>query len=450
MRRATCITGLGAVSAMGVGVPALWQGLVEGRSAVGPLTLLDATGFGAKLGGEVKDFSAKDYVPKHYRKAVKIMARDIELAVVAAKEAAEHAGLVTRAGLPEGQQTGTTYPAERIGCHIGAALIAAETVELTMAMATAVRESDGEFDLQAWGAAPGGKAAMNNLTPLWLLKYLPNMLASHVTILHGAEGPSNTITCNEASALLSIGESMRVIERDAADICFSGGAESNINLMRLARQQLAGRLAATYEETDGGRVPRPYDPSSLGTTPGEAGAVVIVEAVECAQKRGQPILARISGFGAAHSPPPQIPPFAKRRTEPDEGLVLAILAALRDAGLPPESIDAIVPHASGIPDVDQPELGALREVFGSHLTKIPLLTLTPNVAHSLSGQAGLMVAAGVMALTTQTFPSRIHHGTPPPDVRAEASDSRRGKIGHVLVCTSSLGGQNAAIVLSAA
>jgi 3-oxoacyl-[acyl-carrier-protein] synthase II len=434
---------------MGVGVPALWAGLVEGRSAVGPLTQLDATGFGAKLGGEVKDFSARDHVPKHYRKAVKIMARDIELAVVAAKEAAEHAGLVTRAGLPEGQLTGTTYPAERMGCHIGAALIAAETVELTMAMATAVRESDGEFDLKAWGGAEGGKGAMNNLTPLWLLKYLPNMLASHVTILHGAEGPSNTITCNEASALLSIGESMRVIERDAADVCFSGGAESNINHMRLARLQLAGRLAATHEENDGGRVPRPYDAASPGTTPGEAGAVVMVEALESARKRGQPVLARIAGFGAAHSPPPQIPPFRERRAEADEGLALAMLAALRDAKLGPEAIDAIVPHASGIADVDLPELGALRQVFGARLSEIALITITPNVGHSLSGQAGLMVAAGVMALTTQTLPARLHHGTPPKDVRAEATDARPAQLRHVMVCTSSLGGQNAAVVLAA-
>jgi len=433
---------------MGVGVPALWEGLVAGRSAVGPLTSIDASGFGAKLGGEVKDFSAKDHVPKHYRKAVKIMARDIELAVVAAKEAAEHAGLITRAGLPEGQTTGTTYPAERMGCHIGAALIAAETVELTTAMATAVKESDGEFDLQAWGGAPGGKGAMNNLTPLWLLKYLPNMLASHVTILHGAEGPSNTITCNEASALLSIGESMRVIERGAADVCFSGGAESNINHMRLARLQLAGRLAATAGDDNGGDVPRPYDAASPGTTPGEAGAVVMVESLECAQKRGQKVLARIAGFGAAHSPPPQIPPFAQRRIEPDEGLALSILAALRDAGIGADAIDAIVPHASGIADVDTPELGALRQVFGTRLKEIPLITLTPNVGHSLSGQAGLMVAAGVMALTTQTLPARLHAGSPPPDARAEKSSSRSVNLRYIVVCTSSLGGQNAAIVLS--
>jgi 3-oxoacyl-(acyl-carrier-protein) synthase len=128
-------------------------------------------------------------------------------------------------------------------------------------------------------------------------------------------------------------------------------------------------------------------------------------------------------------------------------LTLAIQAALRDAGITPEEVDAIVPHASGIADVDVPEMGALREVFGSRLSAIPLITITPNVGHSLSGQAGLMVAAGVMALATQTLPARLNAGIPAPDIRAEATQSRAAHLRYVLVCTSSLGGQNAAIVL---
>src|SRR5690606_32200745 len=179
---------------------------------------------------------AKDYVPKSYRKAVKVMARDIELAVAAAKCAVEDARLVTRGALPDGSSEGTTYPASRMGCQIGAGLIAAETDELTAALATAATTAaDGRptLDLKAWGDAEGGQGAMNNLQPLWLLKYLPNMLACHVTIIHGAEGPSNTITCAEASGLLSIGESVRVIQRGDADLCFSGGAEAPINHMRV-------------------------------------------------------------------------------------------------------------------------------------------------------------------------------------------------------------------------
>jgi hypothetical protein len=106
-------------------------------------------------------------------------------------------------------------------------------------------------DLRAWGNAEGGAGAMNNLQPLWLLKYLPNMPACHVTIIHGTEGPSNTITCAEASGLLSIGESVRVIRRNDADLCFSGGAESPLNHQRMIRMQMAGRLAETGDEDRG-------------------------------------------------------------------------------------------------------------------------------------------------------------------------------------------------------
>src|SRR5690606_630761 len=223
-----------------------------------PITRFDASGFGCSLGGEIRDFSARDYVPKGYRKAVKVMARDTEIAVGAAKLAVEDAGLVTRGVLADGDATPTTYPAGRMGCQIGAGLIAAEVDELAAALVTARRE-DGGVDMKAWGGPHGGGGGgMENLTPLWLLKYLPNMLACHVTIIHGAEGPSNTITCAEASGLLSIGESMRVIERGAADACFSGGAESKINPMGLLRIDLAGRLAKSGCETDRSRIVRPY------------------------------------------------------------------------------------------------------------------------------------------------------------------------------------------------
>ena len=257
MTRKIVITGLGTVTGLGVGATALWEGLCAGRSAIAPLTRFDPSGFTCKVGSEVKDFSAREFVPKSYRKAVKVMVRDTELAVAAAKCAADDAGLVTRAQAGESNSSSvhvTTYAPERMGCHIGAGLICPETLEISAAMVTArppnpsaaVMAKTNGLTLKAWGTVPPeGGVGMDNLPPLWMLKYLPNMLACHVTIIHGAEGPSNTITCAEASALLSIGESCRVIERGAADACFSGGAESKINLMGFARATLAGRLADT-------------------------------------------------------------------------------------------------------------------------------------------------------------------------------------------------------------
>lgn len=452
MQRSIAITGLGTVCGLGVGINPLWEALCAGKSALAPATRLDASGFRSRLAGEAKEFSAKDFVPKTYRKAVKVMARDIELAVGAARCAVDDAKLVTRNGAPDGDgtvaQVETTYPGNRMGCQIGAGLIAAETDELSSALATAV-DAQGKFQLQAWGTATAsdgtqGKGGMNNLQPLWLLKYLPNMLACHVTIIHGAEGPSNTITCAEASGLLSLGESCRVIERGAADLCFSGSAESKVNLMGFLRLQLAGKLAETGDATDGSSIVRPYDPASSGTILGEGSGILIIEDLEKAKARGARVYCQIAGFGAGHSDRLELDPIAPG---PDVGLQYAIENAIADAGISPDQIDAIVPHASGVAGSDRAEADALRAVFGARLKDIELITLTPAIGECMAGNGGLMTAVAAMALHTQTLPARLQGGKPAADLRAGAAPSRKAELRHVLVCSSALGGQNAAAVL---
>ncbi len=453
------------MTGLGVGAASLWEGLLAGRSALGPITRFDASGYPCRLAGEAKDFSAKDHVPKYYRKAVKVMARDIELAVAAAKFAVEDAGLVTRATLAaasaggdaEGEIAGqTTYPAGRIGCQIGAGLIATEADELASALASAKTDNpalanSGGFDVRAWGTRQGGTGGMNNLQPLWLLKYLPNMLACHVTILHGAEGPSNTITCQEASGLLSIGESVRVIQRDAADLCFSGGAESKINLMGVFRMNLAGRLAPTGDRTDGGWLVRPYDPDATGGLLGEGAGIVILEEFASAKARGGKIYAEVAGFGAGQSGPKHVHLAGRECANGvDEGLQGAIESALADAGLAARDIDAIVPHASGIPEMDTTEADTLRAIFGDRLACVPLVTLTPNLGDAMAGNGGLAAAVAALCIKHQTLPARIHAGKPSPGLLAGASGSRPAALQNVLVCTSAFGGQNAALVIRAA
>lgn len=434
---------------MGVGIGALWQGLLEGRSCLAPMSRFDASGFPCSLAGEARDFSAKDFVPKSYRKAVKVMARDIELAVGAAKCAVEDARIVTRGVLPEGAAGGDaplTFPPERVGCQIGAGLIAADVDELSMALATARRADTGQFDIRAWGGPEGGGGGgMENLTPLWLLKYLPNMLACHVTIIHGAEGPSNTITCSEASGLLSIGESMRVIERDSADACFSGGAESKLNPMGFLRMDLAGWLAHCADQTDGSKVVRPFDTDApSGTVLGEGGGILLLEELQSARARGATIYALCAGFGAAHA---DLPPVAD---DPGLGCRYAIENALEDAGIGPGDIDAIVPLASGVAATDRAEVHALRAVFGDRLSAIPLVTFAPNIGNCMAGQGGLQAAVAAMCIKEQALPARLYHGRAPEGLQVGAAPSRPARLDHVLVCSPALGGQNAALVLKRA
>lgn len=429
----------------GVGIDRFWAGLCEGRTAIRPLTRLDASGFPCRLGSEVDNFSAKDFVPKSYRKAVKVMARDIELAVGAAREAVLDAKLTTRGTLEDGSVEGSpSYPGPRMGCHIGAGQIAAEDDEIAAAFITA-RSPDDEtkLDLKAWGSH-----GMASLTPLWLLKYLPNMLSCHVTIIHGCEGPSNTVTCAEASGLLSIGESLRVIERGDADLCFSGGAESKINLMGILRMDYAGRVAHCGDETDGLNVVKPYDPESIGGILGEGGGILVLEEIESATKRGAKIYAEIIGFGGGHSPMRSLIPTGVD-TEADEGFANAIQNCLEDADLPSSEIDAIVVLGTGVPSIDLPEAGALRQVFGARLANIPLITLGPSIGNCTAGIGGLQAAVGAKCLYEQRLPARLNRGTPAAGLDVGMSPSQPKALRHVLIASSALGGQNAALLLKA-
>lgn len=435
MPRRVVITGLGAVTPFGVGVAPLWQGLCAGESRLAPIRSFDASGFRSHLAAELDGFSAREYVPKHYRKAVKVMARDIELAVAAAADAVRSTGIATRCTLEETPGAATTHPANRMGCNIGAGLIAAETEEISRAFVTS-RDAEGAFSIARWG-----ETGMDALTPLWLLKYLPNMLACHVTILHGLTGPSNTITACESSGLLSIGESVRVIERGAADLAFSGGAESKVNPMGLMRMDLCNRLAHTGGSDDGPAFVLPYDSRASGTLLGEGGAILILENAESARSRSAAVLAEIVGFGAAQSSP-----FYEER-EKDEGCELAIRAALEDAGLAAGDLDAVFPLGAGIPSMDAAEGGALKRVLGPRAAEIPICPITPTIGDTMAGAGAIQAAVAVTALVEQRLPARLHKGRPDPGLAAAGAPSTAAQLANVLVCTPALGGQNAALVI---
>jgi 3-oxoacyl-[acyl-carrier-protein] synthase II len=448
MRRSVVITGLGPVCAIGTGVEAFWEGLCAGRTGLGPIRSFNASSLGPKLAGEVAGLSVRDLVPKSYRKATKVMARDIELAVAAARAAALDAGLVTR-GLEEDGVEGFRVRGDRTGCHIGAGLISAEPAELGRALAASL-DDDGGYSLRKWGTEggpdSGAAGAMNNLPPLWLLKYLPNMLACHVTIIHGCEGPSNTIMGAEAGALQSLGESTRVIERGDAEVCFSGGAESRVNPMGVMRMLLAGRLAETDAAvTDGAGVVRPFDPESGGVL-GEAGGMLIVEEAAHAAARGARAYAEVAGYGSGMDTRPVTPGLeGLGDAAEDRGLTRAVRWALKDAGITPDQVDAIAPMAAGVPGLDARESGSLRAALGDAAGR-PMITVTPNAGNALAGHGGLTAAAAAMALHTQRLPARVHAGKP-VGADAGACGARDAGLRHVLVCAGSFGGQAAALVL---
>ena len=437
MRSHTVITGIGPVSSIGVGPDAFWEALQSGAANISPIESFDASGFKAQLAGEIRNIKIRDYVPKSYRKATKVMARDTELAVIAAKIAADDAGLKSRGS--EETDEGFEIDPTRTGCQIGAGLIAAETEELSRAVVTA-QDDDGVFSMEKWGTEATGEAGMNNLPPLWLLKYLPNMLACHVTIIHGLEGPATTIMGAEARALRSIGERARVIERGSADMCFTGGAESRINPLGLIRWDYAGRLAHADASQAPASVCKPYESDSQGGFMGEAGGMLVIEDEQHAKDRNASCYARITGFGAAQTPRPYLPGSTSLREHDDSerGLTASISNALKEANKSSIDVDAIFTLGLGNAVLDQMELRAIEHAFTNADQLPPIVALAHKTGNTMAAHAGLLTAAAALCLRNGTIPEKAIASGTYLEERAPRT---------VVVCSSSLGGQASALVL---
>ena len=424
------ITGIGVICPIGIGTKAFWENLLAGQCGIRKITHFDAAGFQCQIAGEVPPYKIGDFVPKSYRKATKVMARDIELAVVAADDAFKDAGLKSKA-----YTDAPDFDVKRFGCNIGAGLISAEIDELALAMITALNETNTALDLKKWG-----RDGMNQLTPLWLLKYLPNMLACHVTIVHGLMGPSNTITCQEASSHLAIGEAFRTIQRGNAEMAICGGAESRINPMGLMRQELLKRLTNDCNDRPAESV-RPFDQDASGAVYGEGGGLLILEEYEHAKKRGAKIYAELAGFAASQD--------TYSITEPDptgRSYAKAVENALKDGGLSAKDVDVFIPNGIGLPGSDRAELNGLKKALGADFERIALAPIKSQLSYL---GAGVGVDAAAAALS-------VWSGKVPPAVNSKkiidgqklnvASEYREMPVKVAVSTVYSLGGQNAALV----
>jgi 3-oxoacyl-[acyl-carrier-protein] synthase II len=428
------ITGIGVISPIGIGTTTFWQNLIAGECGIRKVGRFDPAGFACQLAGEVPDYKIGDFVPKSYRKATKVMARDIELAVVAADDAFKDAGIKSKAYA----ETPDLDPT-RFGCNIGAGLISAELKELTAAMASARSEQNSnKLDLAKWG-----REGMGQLTPLWLLKYLPNMLACHVTIVHGLMGPSNTITCQEASSHLAIGEAFRTIQRGKAELAICGGAESRINPMGLMRQSLLKRLNESCNDEPCSAV-RPFDADAKGTVFGEGGGLLILEEYEHAKKRGAKIYAELVGFAASQD--------TYKITEPDpsgHSYGKAIEHALKDAKVLPSHVDLLIPHGLGIAEFDKAELNGMKKALGAELDRIAVAPIKGQIGN-LGAGVGVDAASAVLAIHSGVVPPAINTRKLAGDVKLNTSPTARELKPKVAVSSVyALGGQNAALVFRA-
>jgi 3-oxoacyl-[acyl-carrier-protein] synthase II len=257
-------------------------------------------------------------------------------------------------------------------------------------------------------------------------------------------GPSNTITCQEASAHLAIGEAFRTLQRGKADLAICGGAESRLNPMGLIRQQLLKRLCETSNDAPTAAV-RPFDEGASGTVFGEGGGLLILEELEYAKRRGAKIYAEVVGFAASQDV------TAVNMPDPDgASYARAVERAIADAKLSVDDIDLILPNGLGIPAADRSELNGLARAFGERLASIPISPIKAQIG-CLGAGCGVDAATAVLS---------VHHGRIPPGVNTKQGvDGRKlnvspvvreGQVRTAISTVSSVGGQNAALVLQAA
>jgi len=426
------ITGLGAVSPLGLTASDMWSGLCAGRCGIGTITAFDPVGFSCKLAGQVPEYKIQQYVPKTYRKATKLMSRDIELAVIAANEAITSSGLVTKAIDPEN----VNIDPQRVAINLGAGLISCDLVELAPAVAASI--TDGKFDTHKWG-----KDGLELITPLWLLKYLPNMLACHIGIIHDIQGPSNSITCAEASSHLAIAEASQIIARGGSDIALSGGAEAKVNPIIMIRQCLLKR-ATSENNDDPTSACRPFDSDAKGSVFGEAAGIVILENLQNAQRRNAKIYAEVVGVGHSNNINP-----AYEYLEPDgKGIRIAIEKAIADAQIQPEDLGLIIPHGTGIADDDLAEATAIQAALGNAVTKVPVWPTKSMLSNTGAAAGALDVIAAVCAMKEGKIPAAKNCDRKADNCNLNINRKpQQTKIRYVLCCSYTYGGQAAAAVL---
>ncbi|MHC4638691.1 MAG: beta-ketoacyl-[acyl-carrier-protein] synthase family protein [Planctomycetota bacterium] len=426
------ITGFGAASPLGLTSEEMWAGLCAGKCGISRISAFDPVGMKCQIAGQIPEFKIRQHVPKALRKATKLMSRDIEISILAANEAIANSGIVTKATDPENINIDPT----RTAINLGAGLISCELEEIAPAIARSV--TDGKFDIKKWG-----KEGIEQVTPLWLLKYLPNMLACHIGIIHDIQGPSNTITCAEVSGLLAIGEAAQIIARGSADMALAGGAEAKVNPIVMIRQELLKR--ATFQSNDAPvEACRPFAADAKGCVFGEGAGVVVLENIETATKRKAHIHAEIAGIGESCS---INHPYEQLESD-GKGIRIAIENALADAHIEPDRLGLIIPHGTGIAADDLAEAKGIEAAIGSAVENVPVWPTKSMLSNTGAGAGAIDLIAAMYAMRDGKIPSAKNC-----DSKAEGCNLNintkpaQNEILYVLCCGYTFGGQAAAIII---
>jgi len=407
LTRRVVVTGVGLVSALGVGTEETWRNLLAGQSGVAPITHFDTKGFSATIAAEVKGFDPFQYIEK---KEVKKMGLFIQFAVAATQFAMEQAQLKI-----------TPELADHTGVYIGSGI--------------------GGFDVIEREHTALMQGGPRRISPFFIPAAIVNLAAGFVSIRWGAKGP-NSATCTACSSSThAVGDSFKLIQRCAADVMICGGAEAAITPMGVGG--FASMRALSTRNHEPAKASRPFDRERDGFVIGEGAGIVILEELGVALKRGAPILAELVGYGmsgdAFHITAP---------AENADGAVRVMQSTLADSSVMPDQVDYINAHGTSTPYNDRLETLAIKKVFGEHASKLAVSSTKSMTGHLLGGAGGLEAGITVLALRDQIMPPTINLENPDPDCDLDyvPNQSRKAAVEYALSNSFGFGGTNAALL----
>jgi 3-oxoacyl-[acyl-carrier-protein] synthase II len=419
------VTGLGVVAPNGVGKDTFWSACTHGRSGVGPIRSFDASNHPIKIAAEVPEFDITPFVPRQHTKSLKIMGRAMRFGMAAAGLAVRDSGLDLDREDPE-----------RVGVVMGTGLVPIDLPELAPALYQAC---DANGALQVTRLGQQGPAA---LFPLWVLKHLPNMVAAHISLAVGAQGPNSTITTACAAGTQAIGEGFRLIARGDADIVLAGGADSRIDPLLLLAYDALGTLSRGMRPPS--EVSRPFDGQRDGFVLGEGAGVLVLEERERARRRRATIYAEVLGLGSSFDA------YAVTRPDPEgRGAARAIRWALSEAGTDPHDVDYINAHGTSTRLNDLMETNAVKRVFGERAKQLPLSSIKSMVGHLIGAAGAVEAVALALTLCDGVLPPTINltHPDPECDLDYVPNQARELPVRTAVSTSFGFGGQNAALVM---
>nr|MBC7245416.1 beta-ketoacyl-ACP synthase II [Chloroflexota bacterium] len=402
------VTGMGAITPVGIGVEETWSALLAGRSGIRRITRFDVSNFPTQFAGELPNFDPRDFMD--FREA-KRAGRFTQLAVVATQQAIQNAALDL-----------SKEDATRIGVEIGTAIGGIDLIE------------EQSIILQQKG--PG------RINPTLVPVVIANAAPCHIAISLGIKGPTSCPVAACATGTVALGEALRKLQRGDVEVMIAGGTEAANSPLALAAFSRLGALSTRNADPE--KACRPFDAQRDGTVMGEGAAVLVMETLEHAKRRGAPILAEVLGYGFTED--------AYHLAAPDptgDGAARAMSLALADAGVAPDEVDYIVPHGTATPLNDISETRACKIVFGEQAYHIPISSNKSMIGHLLGAAGAISTVIAILAIRDGVVPPTINLDYPDPecDLDYVPNQARRIRVDTAIANAFGFGGQNATIVV---